>query len=189
MGPIGDGGMPTWTLTIKVMLGVDQSTEEKGGTGTTEPLVKEVSSEESVAAKKEVNYTSFHHIFASNPFGTRTHVFTRVDPVKVGDSVGRFAVVKDQLCREGTRSPEHDILKRIHRPQTVPGVVEAVFHEIVQLPPKVVALNIGRDKHRHGLRQLGTPFGEIPAVKEMLQTAYDIIEGDGVIFYLDRISR
>jgi hypothetical protein len=187
--PITNDGPLTWTLFIKVKSG-DHSTKENaaddaiGGEAKTDLGEVEVvgvgaaeGSAKDAITENEVKCGNFRHIYGCNPFGTRTHVFTTTQPVKIDDRHEDFTVIKDQLCKTGTRFLEHEILRKIHVPQSVPGVVEGVCHEIIQPPPEVAALNIGRDKHRHGLRQTGAPFEAIPTVREMLQTAYDTIEG------------
>jgi hypothetical protein len=84
-----------------------------------------------------------------------------------------LTVLKDQLCRPGSRFNEQSILNHIHQPAKVPGVVEAVHSETIESP----LLN-GRQKHRLGLRQSGSPFMSIPTVRKMLETLFDVLEGN-----------
>ncbi|KAG8961125.1 hypothetical protein FRC00_013191 [Tulasnella sp. 408] len=71
----------------------------------------------------------FLPIYAASPFATRTHVFSNPNS-EVTISNKRLTVLKDQLCRVGTRFDEHEILKRVHSRQEkvsgveVPGVEE-----------------------------------------------------------------
>ena len=115
-------------------------------------------------------------IYASNPFGTRTHILSDdSDPnSKVQINGKPFSVLKDQLCRVGTRFHEHIILTHVHHPEKVPGVVEAVFHEVIKIPRDFCP---SREKHRMGLRQLGKPLTSIPTVAQMLEIVFDILEG------------
>jgi hypothetical protein len=136
--------------------------------------------------KKSVEYTvrisppqtiridcpGFFPLFASSPFGTRTHVLT--NPLSKIEVNGRaLTVLKDQLCRLDTRFDEQSILNRIHQPTRVPGVVEAVHFQIIENP-----LTGERQKHRLGLRQTGSPFMSILTVRKMLETLFDILEGN-----------
>ncbi|KAG8889988.1 hypothetical protein FRB99_003928, partial [Tulasnella sp. 403] len=80
-----------------------------------------------------------------------------------------------QVCQLGNRFNEYEILELVHQPKSVPGVVEAVYHDRIKLPSQLDDLHNRRVKHRHGLRQLGSPFASIPTVKEMLQVAFDML--------------
>lgn len=91
-----------------------------------------------------VNCPGFFPIYASSPFGTQTHVLSNPSSdVKVKGQP--LMVLKDQLCRRGTRFDEWSILARIHGPEKVPGVVEAVHTETIDLP-----LGEERKVRRHG---------------------------------------
>ena len=81
-------------------------------------------------------------------------------------------MLKEQLCRTGRRFDELTILTKIHQPTSVPGVVEAVGGEIIAAPQSP-----GREMHRLGLRQTGSPFTSIPTAKIMLETLFDLLEG------------
>ncbi|KIO29481.1 hypothetical protein M407DRAFT_21381 [Tulasnella calospora MUT 4182] len=143
---------PTWTITIGV--------KSPAGDVTTERLVR---------------CPNFLPLYASSPFETRTHVFaTKGEGVDVDGE--KLTVLKDQVCRIGNRFDEHEILELVHNPKRVPGVVEAVYHASIKLPSQLDVLKPGKIKHRHGLRQLGSPFASIPTLKEMLQVAFDIVE-------------
>ena len=114
----------------------------------------------------------FFPLFAANPFGTRTHVLTNPSSnVQVNDR--DLTVLKDQLCRPMARFNEQTILNQIHKPVTVPGVVEAVYSETIETP-----LSNGRERHRLGLGQSGGPFMSIPTVRKVLETLFDVLEGD-----------
>ena len=114
----------------------------------------------------------FSPLFAANPFGTRTHVLTNPSSnVEVNGQV--LTVLKDQLCRPMARFNERTILNQIHKPVAVPGVVEAVYSETIETP-----LSDGRERHRLGLGQSGGPFMSIPTVRKMLETLFDVLEGD-----------
>jgi hypothetical protein len=115
-------------------------------------------------------WTDFRTIHARNPFATRTHVFSNPSLTQGGDRT--LTVLKDQLCRTERRFNEFVILAKIHQPTIVPGVVEAVDGEIIPAP-----LSPGREKHRLGLRQMGSPFMSIPTAKIMLETLFDLLEG------------
>jgi hypothetical protein len=92
-----------------------------------------------------VDCPGFFPLFASSPFGTRTHVLSNpLSDVQVNGQ--DLTVLKDQLCRPGSRFNEQSILNHIHQPAKVPGVVEAVHSETIESP----LLN-GRQKHRLGL--------------------------------------
>jgi hypothetical protein len=125
-----------------------------------------------------IDCPGFFPLFASSPFGTRTHVLTNpLSDVRVNDQ--ELSVTKDQLCQLDTRFDEQSILHDIHQPVKVPGVVEAVHSETIES-----SLYEGKQKHRLGLRQTGSPFMSIPTVQEMLETLYDALEGNS-----DSISR
>jgi hypothetical protein len=73
---------------------------------------------------RTLDCTGFCAISARNPFSTRTHVLSNPSfKEKVNGKA--LTVLKDQLCRSGTRFDEEIILKAIHRKRVVPGVVEA----------------------------------------------------------------
>ncbi|KAG8926757.1 hypothetical protein FRC00_002598 [Tulasnella sp. 408] len=152
LDPIVDD-RPTWTIALEV--------ESPVGGVTTERCV---------------TCPNFLPLYASSPFETRTHVLaTKGEGVNVNRK--KLTVLKDQVCRTGRRFAEHEILGRVHDPKRVPGVVELVYHKEIGLPSQLEDLRIGRMKHRHGLRQLGSPFASIPTVKEMLKVAFDTVEG------------
>jgi hypothetical protein len=113
-------------------------------------------------------YSGFRTIHARNPFATRTHVLSK-PLLEQGDDV---SVIKEQLCRTDKRFDEWTILAKIHRPKTVPGVVEAVWRETMKN-----TLCPGRTKYRLGLQQTGLPFARIPTAKKMLETLFDLLEG------------
>jgi hypothetical protein len=81
-------------------------------------------------------------------------------------------VFKEQLCRTGRRFDELTILTKIHRGKKVPGVVEAVFGEIIEAP-----LSPERQRHLLGLPQTGSPFTSIRTAKKMLEMLFDLLEG------------
>jgi hypothetical protein len=87
-------------------------------------------------------------------------------------------MIKDQLCRVNSRFDERSILDRIHQTVKVPGVVEVVHSEIIETPSMPKALSEGRRKHRMGLRQSGNPFMSIPTVRILLETLFDVLEGN-----------
>ena len=119
---------------------------------------------------EEQDYPDLRVIHARNPFATRTHVLSNPFLAQVDDRTS--TVFKEQLCQTGRRFDEWAILTKIHRPKNVPGVVVAINHEIVEtrMPPE-------REKHRLGLRQVGSPFTTIPTAKMMLGTLFDLLEG------------
>jgi len=113
----------------------------------------------------------FCPIFASNPFGTRTHILSNPDSkVKINGSP--LVVLKDQLCRTGTWFYEHETLMQVHSPEKVPGVVEAVCHVSVETP-----FCKSRVKHRMGLRQFGRPFTSASTPQQALEIVFDTLEG------------
>jgi len=119
-----------------------------------------------------IDCPGFFHLFASSPFGTRTHVLT--NPSSEVQVNGRaLTVLKDQLCRSDTRFDKQSILNHIHQPVRVPGVVEVVHSQTIETP-----LTDGRQKHRLGLRQSGSPFMSIPTVRKVLETLFDVLEGN-----------
>jgi hypothetical protein len=116
--------------------------------------------------------TNLIPIYASSPFGTRTHILSNPDS-KLEFKGKPMVVLKDQLCRNDTRFNEYDILTQVHDPE-VPGVVEAVYHELINIPGDFCQL---RTKHRLGLNQIGRPFTSIATVGQMLEIVFDILEG------------
>jgi hypothetical protein len=119
---------------------------------------------------KNEGWPNFRTIHARNPFATRTHVLSSPSLTQ-GDN-RTPTVLKDQLCRTGRRFDELTILTKIHQPRVVPGVVQVVDGEIIPAP-----LSPGREKHRLGLRQTGSPFVSIPTSKIILETLFDLLEG------------
>ena len=120
-----------------------------------------------------IDCSGFSPIYASRPFGSRTHILSNPrSEIKVGGKVMR--VIKDQLCQPGTRFDEHNILTHIHSPAKVPGVVEAVYHESIDIPP---LLGVSGEKCRMGLRQLGSPITSV-CLKGMLEMVFDVLEGN-----------
>ena len=61
----------------------------------------------------------------------------------------------------------------IHQLAKVPGVVEVVHSEMIKMP-----LFKERRKHRLGLQQSGSPFMSIPTVRKVLETLFDVLEGN-----------
>ncbi|KAF8341443.1 uncharacterized protein EI90DRAFT_2965802 [Cantharellus anzutake] len=112
---------------------------------------------------------NFLPISASNPFQTRTHVLSNPNS-EVMVQGKPLKVLKDQLCRVGTRFNEHMILSMIG---SVPGVVEMVYHRVFDIP---LPLSSSRRKYLTGLHQFGKPFTSIPTLQAMLEAAYDILE-------------
>ena len=104
-------------------------------------------------------------IHARNPFTTRTHVLSNPSHRDV-------TVIKELLCLTGRRFDEWTILTKIHHLTKVPGVVEAVYHEVIP-----THLSPEREKHRLGLRQTGSAFTSIPTAKKVLETLFDLLEG------------
>ena len=121
-------------------------------TGTTSPVV----------------CSYFVPIYASNPFETRTHVLSNPSSeVTIHDKP--LTVLKDQLCRLGSRFNEHTILDAVHG---VPGVVEMVYQRRIESPQFHE-----RAKYLTGLRQSGRPFLGIKTLQQMLETTFDVLEG------------
>jgi hypothetical protein len=118
--------------------------------------------------------TNLCPIYASNPFGTWTHILSNPDS-KVKVNGEPLTVLKEQQCRVGTRFDEHSILMAVHSPEKVPGVVQAVYHEVIKIPREFCP---SREKHRLGLQQMGKPFTSIPTVTQMLEIVFDILEGN-----------
>jgi hypothetical protein len=80
-----------------------------------------------------IDCPGFFPLFASSPFGIRTHVLANpLSNVRVNN--WDLIVIKDQLCRLDTRFDEQSILNDIHRPVKVPGVVEAAHSETIETP-------------------------------------------------------
>ncbi|KAG8916954.1 hypothetical protein FRC01_002755, partial [Tulasnella sp. 417] len=144
---------PTWSITIGVKSRV-------GGAATERPVL----------------CPNFLPLYSSSPFGIRTHVFAAM-----GEGIdvdrGKLTVLKDQVCHRFDKH-EIEILELVHKSKRVPGVVEAVYHKSIELPFQLDYLAVGKVKHRHGLRQLGSPFARIPTVKEMLQVKRNILHRD-----------
>ncbi|KAH9975771.1 hypothetical protein BGW80DRAFT_1294488, partial [Lactifluus volemus] len=115
----------------------------------------------------------FNHVYAGNPFSTRTHVFSNpTSRVSVKDKA--LVVIKEQICEVGRRSDELEILDKVHQPVSVPGVVQGVYSEVVTTPQSVKE-NRGC-KHRLGLSESGLPFTSIPTPQEMLEILFDLLE-------------
>ena len=113
----------------------------------------------------KTEHPGFRAIYARNPFTTRTHVLSN-------PSQGDITVIKELLCLAGRRFDEWKILNKIHHPAKVPGVVEAVYHEVIP-----TLLSPEREKHRLGLRETGSAFTSIPTAKKVLETLFDLLEG------------
>ncbi|KAG8946852.1 hypothetical protein FRC04_011399 [Tulasnella sp. 424] len=128
------------------------------------------------AAEVEVDCPDLRPIYASNPFETRTHVLS--NPHSTFMVNGRvLSVLKDQFCRLGTRFNEQDILNRIHTPEKVPGVVEMVYHKMINLPClEELGVQAPRGKNRIGMRQVAMPLTSISTLQEMLKTVSDLLE-------------
>lgn len=120
----------------------------------------------------------FQPIYASSPFATRTHILSNPQS-KVMVNGKALTVFKDQLCRLGTRFNEHSILTHIHNRETVPGVVEEVYHELIKSPR---ILGSDKVKRRLGLRQSGRSFSSIRTLQKILETAvFDTLEGTSIL--------
>lgn len=76
----------------------------------------------------------FLPIYAINPFESRIHILSNPNS-EIEVNRKPLRVFKDQLCRPETRFDENYILTLVHSPEKVPGVVEAVYHELIQMPP------------------------------------------------------
>ncbi|KIO27847.1 hypothetical protein M407DRAFT_22897 [Tulasnella calospora MUT 4182] len=133
------------------------------------------SERDGVTTQEEAHCSKFLPIYASRPFQTRTHVLSNPDS-EVMVNGEKLTVLKDQFCRRGTRFEEHTILDLIHTAEKVPGVVEAVYHEMIALPRLGRVGDPVRAKNRLGMRQSGLPFTSIPTVRAMLETVFDILE-------------
>ncbi|KAI0283159.1 hypothetical protein BC826DRAFT_1110371 [Russula brevipes] len=119
---------------------------------------------------EKMNCPGFRPIYASRPFGTRTHVLSKPDSdVKVNGE--RLTVLKDQLCRVETRFDEHDILMGIHSQEKVPGVAQAAHHESTEVP-----FCQSRKKHLTGLQQTGKAFANISTLQQVLEIVFDVLE-------------
>ena len=120
---------------------------------------------------QDITLTNLFPLYASSPFGTRTHILS--DPDLGVDVNGKpLAVLKDQLCRHPTRFDEHSILSQVHHPRNMPGVIEEVYHESIEVP-----FCADRRKNRMGLRHIGKSFMTIPTPLQMLEIVFDILEG------------
>jgi hypothetical protein len=121
----------------------------------------------------ETIITGLSPLHANNPFGTRTQVLS--NPASEVIVNGKhLTVVKDQLCRIGTRFNERDILSYVHAEGKVPGVVEAICGEEIVIPRSICE---DRIKHRIGMWQEGTPFMGISSLQQALETVFDTLEG------------
>ena len=112
-------------------------------------------------------------IYASNPFGSRTHILSNPES-EVNVDGKPLTVLKDQLCQVEMRFDEYDVLTHVHHPEKVPGVIEAVYHEVIPIPRDFCQ---AREKHRLGLRQTGKPFTNIRTVGQILEIIFDTLEG------------
>ena len=127
-----------------------------------------------VETERELECAGFSPLYATNPFGTRTHILSNPDSDIMID--GRvLTVFKDQLCRPDPRFDEYTILNHIHDQEEMPGVVEAVYHKSIDIPER---FDVARKKHRMGLRQSGSPITSVPTLKGMLEIVFDVLEGN-----------
>jgi hypothetical protein len=124
-------------------------------------------------ARTEKIITDLLPIHASNPFGTRTHILSN-PASEVGVNGKRLTVLKDQLYRIGTEFDERSILSDIHTPEKVPGVVDAIYDEEIEIPRSICESRI---KRRIGMWQFGTSFMSIPTLQQALETVFDTLEG------------
>jgi hypothetical protein len=87
-----------------------------------------------VETNKDVDCHGFSPIYATSPFVSRTHLLS--NPHSDIKFDGNFLTVfKDQLSRSDPRFDEYAIFTtHVHSPEKVPGVVEAVYHELVEIP-------------------------------------------------------
>ena len=123
------------------------------------------------AEENPIDCPGFSPVFASNPFGTRTHVLSNpFSQVQINGQT--FTVIKDQLCRRDDRFEEQTILSHIHEPMRVPGVVEVLHSETIETP-----LSVEKQKQRLVLRQSGTRFLNIQTLRKMLEVLFDVLEG------------
>jgi hypothetical protein len=84
-------------------------------------------------AKQIVQCDRFQPVYASRPFGTRTHVL--VNPTSEIYVEGKHVlVIKDQLCHD-RRFTEKEIYEQIHADGSVPGVARPAFHFIYEETP------------------------------------------------------
>jgi hypothetical protein len=122
----------------------------------------------------------FTSLYACSPFETRTHVLWQPKEPGVLVNGKRFTVLKDQWCRSGTRFAEHEILSHIHKERKVPGVVEMVYHEVIEIPSSLGELSKPkfREKHRIGLQETGQPLTTIPILQKVLEVIFDVLEGN-----------
>lgn len=123
------------------------------------------------AGERPIECPDFVPVSARNPFEARTHVLSNPNSdIMIGNK--RMTVLKDQLCRLGSRFDEHVILSRVHSPEAVPGVVEMVYKEVINIQ----FLGVARAKYRTGLVQSGLPFMDISTLQQMLEIAFDTLE-------------
>ena len=107
--------------------------------------------------------------FATNPFGTRTHILLNPhSDIKIDGRV--LTVFKDQLCRPDPRFDEYTILTHIHG--------QEVYHKSIDMPER---FDVARNKHRMGLRQSGSPITSVPTLKGMLEIVFDVLEGNSIL--------
>ena len=127
-----------------------------------------------VETEKESDCPGFSPIYTTSPFGTCTHILSNPrSDIMIGDK--RLTVFKDQLCRPNPRFDEYNVLTHIHGREGMPGVVEAVYHTLIDMPE---CFDVARNKHRMGLRQSGSPITGVPTLKGMLEIEFDVLEGD-----------
>jgi len=132
---------------------------------------------DSVETERELECAGFSPIYATNPFGTRTHILSNPhSDIKIDGRV--LTVFKDQLCRPDPRFDEYTILTHIHGQEEIPGVVEAVYHKSIDMPERFA---VARNKHRMGLRQSGSPITSVPTLKGMLEIVFDVLEGNSIL--------
>ncbi len=78
-----------------------------------------------VETEKEKANVCLRLIYAINPFESLSNPES-----KVHFNGKALTVLKDQLSRSGTGFDEYSVLARVHNPEKVPGVVQAVYHEL-----------------------------------------------------------
>ena len=87
----------------------------------------------------------------------------------IGDK--RLTVFKDQLCRPNPRFDEYNVLTYIHGREGMPGVVEAVYHTLIDMPER---FDVARKKTPHGTTTIRKPYhrcsySEGPDVRDRVQ--------------------
>lgn len=125
-------------------------------------------------------YEGCQWILHSPARGRRTNIFQKLT------EDGGVVVIKDYYRGLARRFPEEDLLKKIHKDGTVPGVVRILGEcqpvswehgKIVTAPRDPASRVEQREKIRIALGSVGTKLTECTSLMKVLKTFFDLNEG------------